>query len=72
MNPRTTAITDWRKSSYSDTNGGDCVEWAPAHAAATGEIPVRDSKRPHGPTLTFCPAAWSAFIGAISTDRLSS
>ncbi|WP_225844757.1 DUF397 domain-containing protein [Streptomyces sp. HPF1205] len=61
---------DWRKSSFSGSNGGECVEWAPAHAAATGEVPVRDSKVPYGPHLAFSPTAWSAFIGAIKADRL--
>ncbi len=35
---------EWVKSSYSGGDGGQCVEWAPAHAAATGEFLVRDSK----------------------------
>jgi hypothetical protein len=55
---------DWRKSSFSDSNGGECVEWAPAHAAS-GAVPVRDSKTPNGPTLTFFPAAWTAFVNAV-------
>jgi hypothetical protein len=70
MNPRTTAITDWRKSSYSDTNGGDCVEWAPTYATTTGEVPVRDSKNLDGPALAFTPAAWSTFVTAIQAGYL--
>lgn len=31
----------WRKSSYSNGSGGDCVEAADGHS---GVIPVRDSK----------------------------
>ncbi|MFE6776868.1 DUF397 domain-containing protein [Streptomyces sp. NPDC057702] len=54
----------WIKSSYS-TNGGNCVEWAPARAAATGTVPVRDSKDPHGPTLAFDAAAWAAFVTSV-------
>ncbi|MCQ4046076.1 DUF397 domain-containing protein [Streptantibioticus rubrisoli] len=28
-------------------------------------VPVRDSKDPHGPTLSFIPAAFAAFISAV-------
>ncbi|WP_229834181.1 DUF397 domain-containing protein [Streptomyces xantholiticus] len=35
-----------------------------------GLVPVRDSKAPHGPALTFAPASWAAFIGELRTaDR---
>ncbi|MGW0787435.1 DUF397 domain-containing protein [Streptomyces sp. NPDC002911] len=56
----------WRKSSYSNTQGGDCVEVADGFPRA---LPVRDSKVPHGPTLMFGPDAWSAFIGEVKTGR---
>ncbi|MEV6481309.1 DUF397 domain-containing protein [Streptomyces sp. NPDC051576] len=51
----------WRKSSYSNGEGADCVEIA---AGVPGLIPVRDSKRPHtaDPVLLFPTAAWSAFL----------
>ncbi|QKW52186.1 DUF397 domain-containing protein [Streptomyces buecherae] len=55
----------WIKSSYSASNGGECIEWAPAHAARAGVVPVRDSKDPSGPTLAFEPAAWSAFVAGV-------
>ncbi|WP_308284027.1 DUF397 domain-containing protein [Streptomyces buecherae] len=60
----TTDLTSamWFKSSYSGNNGGDCVE---VGAGVPSVIPVRDSKDPHGPALTFEPAAWSAFITAV-------
>ncbi|MFI2029905.1 DUF397 domain-containing protein [Streptomyces buecherae] len=58
-------LTGWTKSTYSGVEANACVEWAPAHAATTGIVPVRDSKDPHGPTLTFEPAAWNAFITAV-------
>ncbi|MFI7084760.1 DUF397 domain-containing protein [Streptomyces anulatus] len=48
----------WFKSSYSDGDGGACVEVA-AHPAA---VHVRDSKVTDGPVLTVEPAAWSAFV----------
>lgn len=58
----------WVKSSYSNSNGGGCVEWAPATAAATGAVPVRDSKNPTGPALTFPAPAWSAFLTTVTPD----
>ncbi|MBC3993008.1 DUF397 domain-containing protein [Streptomyces sp. AC563] len=59
-------MTDkWIKSSYSSPNGGECIEWAPSTAAATGTIPVRDSKDPHGPTLAFDTTAWTAFVTGV-------
>lgn len=58
----------WAKSTYSQ-QGGNCIEWAPAHASANGAIPVRDSKRPNGPSLAVSPAAWAGLITlARSTD----
>ncbi|MFG2145537.1 DUF397 domain-containing protein [Streptomyces sp. NPDC048696] len=51
----------WRKSSYS--NGSQsCVEVVDD---CPGIVPVRDSKNPHGPALTFPAAAWSAFIADV-------
>lgn len=57
----------WRKSSYSNGNGGDCVEVADGF---TGVVPVRDSKDPQGPALTFSADAWTSFVGAVREDRL--
>ncbi|WP_330338430.1 DUF397 domain-containing protein [Streptomyces sp. NBC_00557] len=54
----------WFKSSYSDGEGGDCLEVA-AHPTA---IHIRDSKTPTAPHLTVSPAAWSAFVSS-GTDR---
>ncbi|MET9413893.1 DUF397 domain-containing protein [Streptomyces klenkii] len=59
---------EWIKSSYSNTGGGSCVEWAPALAAAHGIVPVRDSKLPGGPALPFGPGAWSSFVAAVCDD----
>ncbi|GHB11327.1 MULTISPECIES: DUF397 domain-containing protein [Streptomyces] len=47
----------WFKSSYSGTNGGDCVEVAATPAA----VHVRDSKRPRAASLTFSAEQWGAF-----------
>ncbi|MEU5980631.1 DUF397 domain-containing protein [Streptomyces sp. NPDC047315] len=55
----------WVKSSYSTENGGSCVEWAPAHASATGVVPVRDSKVPAGPVLSIPAGAFATFVAGI-------
>lgn len=59
------STTTWRKSSYSNGSGGDCLEVADGHP---GLVPVRDSKRPDGPTLIANAAAWTAFIKGIRTS----
>ncbi|QRX94323.1 DUF397 domain-containing protein [Streptomyces noursei] len=59
----------WVKSSYSSGDGGQCIEWAPS-AVATGAVPVRDSKNPHGPELTFSAHAWSAFVNNLQSAEL--
>ncbi|WP_405821654.1 DUF397 domain-containing protein [Streptomyces sp. NBC_00838] len=53
------STAQWRKSSYSNSDGGDCVEVADGYP---GVIPVRDSKTPTGPVLLLTPAAWSDFV----------
>ncbi|MEJ8669119.1 MULTISPECIES: DUF397 domain-containing protein [unclassified Streptomyces] len=50
----------WRKSSYSGDEGGQCVEIA---AAPHTTIAIRDSKNPAGPIVTLDPAAFNAFLG---------
>lgn len=49
----------WLKSTRSGSNG-QCVEVCNLGDA----VAVRDSKDPHGPALTFDPAAWRAFLTA--------
>ncbi|MFJ2262477.1 DUF397 domain-containing protein [Streptomyces sp. NPDC087844] len=49
----------WRKSSYSNSDGGNCVEVADNHSPLT---PIRDSKRPEAPALIVTTPAWAAFI----------
>lgn len=51
----------WRKSSYSTTDGTNCVEVA-GHALSQ-DVLTRDSKDPSGPVLTFTSAEWDAFLG---------
>jgi uncharacterized protein DUF397 len=53
---------EWRKSTYSGGNGGDCVEVA---GSIPGAVAVRDSKDPDGPTLITSPAAWEAFTASV-------
>ena len=61
------SATCWRKSTYSNANGGDCIEVADGFP---GAVPVRDSKDPQGPALTFTPHAWSAFVADIKAGTL--
>ncbi|WP_327724227.1 DUF397 domain-containing protein [Streptomyces europaeiscabiei] len=56
----------WRKSSYSNQEGGNCVEVADGFRTV---VPVRDSKVPHGPTLCFDTASWAAFIGQLKAGH---
>lgn len=61
----------WLKSSYSGS-GGTCVEWAPTHAAATGIVPVRDSKDPHGPVLSIPSDAFASFVAGVKSAEFGS
>ena len=56
----------WRKSTYSNGNGGDCVEHA---RFADGRQAVRDSKDPDGPVLIFTPGEWSAFLAGVKAGE---
>ncbi|WP_197359017.1 DUF397 domain-containing protein [Streptomyces clavuligerus] len=49
----------WRKSTYSNGEEADCVE---VGDGLPGLVPVRDSKTPTGPAVTFGAPAWTAFI----------
>ncbi|MDT0441452.1 DUF397 domain-containing protein [Streptomyces johnsoniae] len=60
--PPALSAFEWVKSSYSNPDGGACVEWAPGVAAVTGVVPVRDSKVTDGPTLAVSPDAWEALV----------
>ncbi|OLT14111.1 DUF397 domain-containing protein [Pseudonocardia sp. CNS-139] len=53
---------NWRKSSYSDGGGGQCVEVADL----PGGRLVRDTKDAgRGPILRFTDAEWGAFVSAV-------
>lgn len=58
---------DWRKSSYSSSSGGACVEVA---RNLPSLVALRDSKDPEGPALAFTSAGWQEFISAVKTDGL--
>ena len=58
--------SQWRKSSYSNGDGGNCIEIADGHP---GVMPVRDSKDPQGPALVFTAAAWTAFLTGIKAEE---
>ena len=53
----------WYKSSYSNGEGGNCVEVA---AGVPNLVPVRDSKVPAGPVLLVGSVAWAEFLGALA------
>ncbi|MFD0899079.1 DUF397 domain-containing protein [Actinomadura sediminis] len=55
----------WRKSTYTGSNGGNCVELA----ALPGAVGVRDSKDPDGPVLLLRPAALREAVQAASAER---
>jgi hypothetical protein len=57
----------WRKSSYSDGQGGSCVEVSDDFASVT---PVRDSKSPQGPTLAFPADRWASFVTAVKDGAI--
>jgi hypothetical protein len=58
---------DWFTSSYSNDQGGACVEGA---RLRDGRMAVRDSKDPQGPALVFPAAAWTAFAAAVRSGEL--
>ncbi|MER7928458.1 DUF397 domain-containing protein [Streptomyces sp. NPDC096057] len=59
---------EWVKSTYSDGQGGNCIEWAPSYAMTHGVVRIRDSKTPSAPGLMFSP---EAFAGLVAFARSS-
>ncbi|TDC15950.1 DUF397 domain-containing protein, partial [Streptomyces sp. 8K308] len=73
----------WYRSSYSDNEGGACVEvaveWRTSSystneggacvevATGTDAVHVRDSKQSDGPRFHTSPATWSAFLTYATT-----
>lgn len=60
MHPDPQQTARWRKSSYSNNDGGVCVEVDDANPGT-----VRDSKNQAGPRLRFEPAAWQTFVTVV-------
>ncbi|MFJ7130302.1 DUF397 domain-containing protein [Streptomyces sp. NPDC098101] len=56
----------WRKSSYSNTDGGNCLEVADD----LPHVPVRDSKTPTAPALVFATSAWVSFVDGVKSGPL--
>jgi Domain of unknown function (DUF397) len=56
----------WRKSSFSGSNGGGCVEVADL---PDGGRLVRDTKDRQGPVLRFTAGEWSAFTDGVRTGE---
>ncbi|MFE1587652.1 DUF397 domain-containing protein [Streptomyces sp. NPDC058737] len=56
----------WTKSSYSNGEGGDCLEVA---HEVPGVIPVRDSKVTGGPVVVIGSAAWTEFVRSVVQSR---
>jgi hypothetical protein len=52
---------DWRKSTYSDSNGGDCVETA----SGSDQVLARDTADRDGVTLTIPAEKWRAFTDSL-------
>jgi hypothetical protein len=55
------SIMNWRKSSYSGSNSGNCAEVA----SIPGTVLVRDTKDRSGPVLRFDPDVWRRFANRV-------
>ncbi|MGQ5635448.1 MULTISPECIES: DUF397 domain-containing protein [unclassified Streptomyces] len=53
------STAQWRRSSYTNADGGNCVEVADGFP---GVVPVRDSKNTTGPVLVIHDRAWQRFV----------
>jgi hypothetical protein len=67
--PATQLSTTWRRSSYSDGEGGNCVEVANLTTTPGQGVAVRDSKNPEGPALLVPAKAFIAFIAGVRAGR---
>ena len=56
---------NWRKSTYSGANGGNCVEVGNTASV----VSVRDTKDAAGPRLSVGTAAWKAFTEQLKKLR---
>ncbi|MEU0444827.1 DUF397 domain-containing protein [Streptomyces tendae] len=56
----------WRKSTYSNGEGGNCLE---VTDGVPGVIPVRDSKVTDGPVIVVGSVAWTEFVRTVVQSR---
>ncbi len=56
----------WFKSSFSNGQGGACVEHA---KLPDGSRAVRHSQNPDGPSLIFTASEWAAFIAGVKVGE---
>ncbi|MFJ9106631.1 DUF397 domain-containing protein [Streptomyces sp. NPDC102283] len=77
----------WFTSSYSNNEGGECIEvaydWHKSSysnneggacvevATCPHTVHVRDSKVTDGPTFAVAPAAWTAFLGHATATTIT-
>jgi hypothetical protein len=61
----TDSRADWRKSSYSGNNGGNCVEIG--HTACG--VAVRDTTDRAGAVLSLSASAWRALLAEVRAPR---
>ena len=59
-------MTTWRKSSFSQGGGSDCVEVA----FVVSGVGIRDSKNATGPVLDVPEASWRRFVAATDYSSL--
>lgn len=67
--PNAATHMGWRASSYSNSEGGSCLEVLDGHRRG---VPVRDSKNPHGPAVIVPASAWSTFVTAVRSGGFPS
>ncbi|MET7997370.1 DUF397 domain-containing protein [Amycolatopsis sp. NPDC005232] len=58
----------WRKSSYSGSAQGDCVEVGFPAAGPLDEVAVRDSKDPGAGFFELSSAVWRGFLESVTRD----
>jgi len=59
------ARSRWRKSTYSGSQGGNCVEVGPGD----GLVGVRDTKRRGAGALSVAPRTWAMFLSGVRAGR---
>lgn len=56
----------WRKSTYSNGDGGNCLE---VTDGVPGVVPVRDSKVADGSVIVVGAAAWTEFVRTVGAGN---